>query len=162
MAERLLSPEMFSGWGVRTLATSMAGYNPVSYHNGSVWPHDNAIVAAGSHALRLRRGGPPGHRRRMLDAAPRSAGRLPELFAGSTATEFPCAGELPDVVLAPGVGGGGAAAVPAHPAALRPVDPARQAVARARCCPEGIERLRVERIPLLGGRITVEVDRTTK
>src|SRR5205807_446152 len=44
VAARLLSSEMFSGWGVRTLATSMAGYNPISYHNGSIWPHDNAIV----------------------------------------------------------------------------------------------------------------------
>jgi glycogen debranching enzyme len=47
MAERLMSPEMFSGWGVRTLATDMGAYNPASYHNGSVWPHDNAIIAAG-------------------------------------------------------------------------------------------------------------------
>src|SRR4029453_9177470 len=47
VAERLMSPEMFSGWGIRTLATDMGAYNPVSYHNGSVWPHDNAIIAAG-------------------------------------------------------------------------------------------------------------------
>src|SRR6185437_7590152 len=47
VAEQLLSPEMFTGWGVRTLASSMAAYNPMSYHNGSVWPHDNALIAAG-------------------------------------------------------------------------------------------------------------------
>jgi glycogen debranching enzyme len=47
VAERLMSPEMFSGWGVRTLASDMGAHNPASYHNGSVWPHDNAIVAAG-------------------------------------------------------------------------------------------------------------------
>ena len=47
VAERLLGTEMFSGWGVRTLATSESRYNPMSYHNGSIWPHDNAIVAAG-------------------------------------------------------------------------------------------------------------------
>ncbi|MGH3328098.1 MAG: amylo-alpha-1,6-glucosidase, partial [Streptomycetales bacterium] len=40
VAERLLSPEMYSGWGIRTLATTMRTYDPVSYHNGSVWPHD--------------------------------------------------------------------------------------------------------------------------
>ena len=44
VAERLLSPELFSGWGIRTLATSMPAYNPVSYHNGSVWPHDRRCV----------------------------------------------------------------------------------------------------------------------
>ena len=43
----LMSPEMFTGWGVRTLATTMGAYNPLGYHNGSVWPHDNAIIAAG-------------------------------------------------------------------------------------------------------------------
>jgi glycogen debranching enzyme len=43
----LLDPRMFSGWGVRTLATHEARYNPMSYHNGSVWPHDTALCAAG-------------------------------------------------------------------------------------------------------------------
>jgi glycogen debranching enzyme len=46
-AETLLSEAMFSGWGVRTLAAGEARYNPMSYHNGSVWPHDNAITALG-------------------------------------------------------------------------------------------------------------------
>ena len=63
VAEHLLSPEMFTGWGVRTLASSMAAYNPMSYHNGSVWPHDNALIAAGPHALRLRRARPADRRR---------------------------------------------------------------------------------------------------
>jgi glycogen debranching enzyme len=47
VAQTLLSEEHFSGWGVRTLATSAPRYNPMSYHDGSVWPHDNAIIAAG-------------------------------------------------------------------------------------------------------------------
>jgi glycogen debranching enzyme len=47
VAERLMAPDMFSGWGIRTLSSSSAAYNPMSYHNGSVWPHDNAIAAAG-------------------------------------------------------------------------------------------------------------------
>jgi glycogen debranching enzyme len=47
IARALLSPEFFNGWGVRTVAASEARYNPVSYHNGSVWPHDNAMVALG-------------------------------------------------------------------------------------------------------------------
>ena len=40
-------PDFFTGWGVRTLASGEARYNPLSYHNGSVWPHDNAILASG-------------------------------------------------------------------------------------------------------------------
>ncbi|MGH7853645.1 MAG: amylo-alpha-1,6-glucosidase [Candidatus Binatia bacterium] len=47
VAERLLSEDCYSGWGVRTLSTREVRYNPMSYHNGSVWPHDNAILAAG-------------------------------------------------------------------------------------------------------------------
>ncbi|HEY0899267.1 MAG TPA: amylo-alpha-1,6-glucosidase [Sphingobacteriaceae bacterium] len=47
LAEGLLSPKMFSGWGIRTLASGELRYNPMSYHNGSVWPHDNALIAYG-------------------------------------------------------------------------------------------------------------------
>lgn len=81
VAARLSSPEMFSGWGVRTLGDSMGAYNPVSYHNGSVWPHDTAICVAGmlryghvDAAFRIARG--------LLDAAKRFDHRLPELFCG--------------------------------------------------------------------------------
>jgi glycogen debranching enzyme len=82
IARALLSPEGFSGWGVRTIGTSEARYNPMSYHNGSVWPHDNAIVASGfaryglsQHALRLLDG--------MFEASvAMDLHRLPELFCG--------------------------------------------------------------------------------
>ena len=47
VAERLMAADMFSGWGIRTLSSGSPAYNPMSYHNGSVWPHDNAIAAAG-------------------------------------------------------------------------------------------------------------------
>ena len=47
IAETLMSKESFSGWGIRTVASGTARYNPMSYHNGSIWPHDNAIVVAG-------------------------------------------------------------------------------------------------------------------
>ena len=47
VAERLLAPDMFSGWGIRTYAAGQPGYNPVGYHTGSIWPHDNALIAAG-------------------------------------------------------------------------------------------------------------------
>ena len=47
MARHAVGDGLFSGWGVRTMATTDAGYNPLSYHDGTVWPHDSAIVAAG-------------------------------------------------------------------------------------------------------------------
>ncbi|TLM86267.1 amylo-alpha-1,6-glucosidase [Pseudarthrobacter sp. NamE2] len=87
VAERLMSPEMFSGWGVRTLASDMGAYNPASYHNGSVWPHDNAIIAAG-----LLRYGFVAEAQRistaLLEAAEYSNGRLPELFCGFSRDRF--------------------------------------------------------------------------
>jgi len=55
-ARALLSEELFSGWGVRTIATSEARYNPMSYHNGSVWPHDNAMIAAGMASYGYKEG----------------------------------------------------------------------------------------------------------
>jgi len=45
LAQRLLEPDLFSGWGIRTLSDKAGRYNPLSYHNGSVWPHDNALIA---------------------------------------------------------------------------------------------------------------------
>ncbi|HEX7201991.1 MAG TPA: glycogen debranching N-terminal domain-containing protein, partial [Arthrobacter sp.] len=88
VAERLMSPEMFSGWGVRTLASDMGAYNPASYHNGSVWPHDNAIIAAGL----LRYGFVEEAQRiaaALLEAADYSDGRLPELFCGFGRDQVP-------------------------------------------------------------------------
>jgi glycogen debranching enzyme len=82
VADTLLGPACFSGWGVRTLARSSARYNPISYHNGSVWPHDNALIALGlsrygfkSQVLRIFRG--------LFEAASyMDLRRLPELFCG--------------------------------------------------------------------------------
>ncbi|MGV2828684.1 amylo-alpha-1,6-glucosidase [Myxosarcina sp. GI1(2024)] len=53
VAERLRAPDMFSGWGIRTLSSSSPAYNPMGYHVGSVWPHDNSIIALGLRSLGL-------------------------------------------------------------------------------------------------------------
>jgi glycogen debranching enzyme len=81
VAGRLTDPSMSSGWGLRTMASTARGYNPLSYHGGSVWPHDTAIavwglVAAGlgTEANGLIRG--------LVRAAPHFDYRLPELFGG--------------------------------------------------------------------------------
>ena len=81
VVKHLMSDDMFSGWGLRTLASSMSAFNPVSYHNGSVWPHDNAIAAAGMMRYGFVE---EAHRviRAQLDVATAFGGRLPELFAG--------------------------------------------------------------------------------
>jgi glycogen debranching enzyme len=84
-AERLLDPELYSGWGVRTLGAAEAGYNPLGYHTGTVWPHDNSLIAAGLARY--------GHRQAaatiadsLFAAAPSFQYRLPEVFAGFPAS----------------------------------------------------------------------------
>ncbi len=79
--DAVVSDELWTGWGIRTLATPMGAYDPLSYHNGSVWPHDTAICLAGAARYgrwdvvdRLTDG--------LLDASMYFGGRLPELFAG--------------------------------------------------------------------------------
>ena len=82
VAATLLSPQCFSGWGIRTVARGSARYNPMSYHNGSIWPHDNALIALGfaryglkSAVAQLFEG--------LFDAATyMDLRRLPELFCG--------------------------------------------------------------------------------
>jgi glycogen debranching enzyme len=82
VAARLLAPDAFSGWGVRTLALGQPRYNPMSYHNGSVWPHDNALIAMGFASYGLK-----GAASRVLSAifdagSHQDQSRLPELFCG--------------------------------------------------------------------------------
>ncbi len=82
VAEKLLEPDIFSGWGVRTVSANAARYNPMSYHNGSVWPHDNALIGVG-----LARHGLKDHLKRVFEGlyaahAYQQDRRLPELFCG--------------------------------------------------------------------------------
>src|SRR5205823_7650136 len=90
IARRLMSDELFSGWGVRTMAVGEGAYNPIEYHNGTVWPHDNAFIAAGlarygyrKEAARMAMG--------ICEAATYFRYRLPEAFAGypRELTNFP-------------------------------------------------------------------------
>jgi glycogen debranching enzyme len=82
VVHRFLQEDMFSGWGLRTLGARQPGYNPMSYHNGSVWPHDTAMAAAGAHRYGLR----DAFVRlstALFDAVVHYEGlRMPELFCG--------------------------------------------------------------------------------
>ncbi len=90
VVRHLMGPQLYSGWGVRTMAEGEGGYNPIGYHLGTVWPHDNSFIAMG-----LRRYGYREEAARvamnMLEAATFFKGRLPEAFAGYSRalTEFP-------------------------------------------------------------------------
>jgi glycogen debranching enzyme len=93
---RLLREDVFSGWGLRTLSTRMARYNPLGYHNGTVWPHDSVLAAAG-----FLRYGHTDAARELLDgllsaAAALPEQRLPELFAGYPRGSGRCPVPYPD------------------------------------------------------------------
>ena len=82
VADAMVSADFFSGWGVRTIARGEPRYNPMSYHNGSIWPHDNSLIALG-----LSRYGLNEHAERVFEAAFAAASymdlrRLPELYCG--------------------------------------------------------------------------------
>ena len=83
-----MGDELWSGWGVRTMATGDGGYNPLTYHNGTVWPHDNSLIALGlarygfrSEALRIVRS--------LMAAAGALDYQLPEVFGGFQRSEAP-------------------------------------------------------------------------
>ncbi|MGN6451483.1 MAG: amylo-alpha-1,6-glucosidase [Steroidobacteraceae bacterium] len=85
VANALLGERFASGWGIRTLAEGEARYNPMSYHNGTVWPHDTALCTAGISRY-LGRGAVVDVLSQMFEAATQFAMRLPELYCGFTRT----------------------------------------------------------------------------
>lgn len=155
VVERLMSPEMFSGWGIRTLASSMGAYNPISYHNGSVWPHDNAIVAAG-----LMRYGFVDEAQQvaaaLFAAAGAFGGRLPELFCGFDRADYPL--PVPFPTSCSPQAWASAAPIQLLRTLLR-FDPwvPHGKVWLAPVLPEGFGPLELDNVPLGGGRVSVDV-----
>jgi glycogen debranching enzyme len=97
MVRRLLRDDMFSGWGIRSMSSEDAGYNPLEYHTGTVWPHDTAIVAEG-----MRRYGYRDEATKLcealLEAAEAFSNQLPEVFAGFERDESGVPVEYPDAL----------------------------------------------------------------
>ena len=88
LVDRLMGPDLWSGWGVRTMSQADAGYSPLAYHNGTVWPHDNSLIAWG---LASAGRWPEAQRiiRRIVEAAGHFNHQLPEVFAGFARGETP-------------------------------------------------------------------------
>ncbi len=156
VARALMSDAMFSGWGIRTLSSTTLGYNPISYHCGGVWPHDNAICAAGlmrygfvEEAHRVMRG--------LVEASPWFGDLLPELFSGMERDELGFPVSYPT------------SCSPQAWAAASPLlflrtllrfepDIRNSKLHLAPAIPEWIGTLRLEHIPLMGGELAVEAE----
>jgi glycogen debranching enzyme len=156
VARALTDPAMLSGWGIRTLSEVVRGYNPLSYHCGSVWPHDNAIGAAGlmrygfieeAHGVMLG----------MVEASAWFGNLLPELFAGMPRSEVAFPVPYPT------------SCSPQAWAAASPLlflrtmlrfepDFRNSTLHLAPAVPPWIGRLRLERIPVMGGHLTIDVE----
>jgi glycogen debranching enzyme len=152
VADRLLGEELFSGWGIRTMAEGEGGYRADSYHDGSVWPHDNALICCG-----LRRYGFREEANRvavaLLEAAEHFEWRLPEVFAGyqrgdeSAPVEYPtscspqawAAGTLPLLVRT---------ILGVEP------DPERRRLLDDPVLPGGVQELYLDGVPAFGYRVT--------
>ncbi|WP_274361943.1 amylo-alpha-1,6-glucosidase [Paenibacillus thermotolerans] len=157
VAERLLSEDMFSGFGIRTMSTEAAGYYPMSYHNGSVWPHDNGMILLGLVRLGRKR-----EISRLIQGLLDASGafeyrRLPELFCGygsktgepvpypTTCSPQAWAAATAIVMLQAMLG-------------LKPDVPARK-VALDPVLPEGLNRLTATNIRIGQGVLSVELAR---
>jgi len=148
LAGRLTGPELSSGWGVRTMSSGDDGYNPIEYHNGTVWPHDTAIVAEG-----LRRYGYRDEASQLagalFDAAASFDFQLPEVFAGFARAETTIPVEYPTAsrpqawaAAAPLLGLRTLLGLDAYPDGLR----------CAPHVPERLGHLRLRRVPIGGSR----------
>jgi glycogen debranching enzyme len=159
VAETLLAQESFSGWGIRTLAACESRYNPMSYHNGSVWPHDNALIAAG-----FSRYGLTSAATTVLSAlfdASRffDLNRMPELFCGfhrrpgDGPTLYP-------VACAPQAWASAAVFLLIDAVLQLRLDPMSEtATVGAFDLPRGLDSITFENLELAGGRVALRVDR---
>ena len=155
--DRLIAPDMFTGFGIRTLSAQSGAYNPVSYHNGSVWPHDTVLAAAGM-ASYGRRDAAATVIEGLLDALEAHGGRLPELFCGFSRAEKPVPVSYP------------ASCSPQAWAAATPFEILRIAVgldldlphgvARVEATPAVIGSVRIDRLPAGHARLDVTADTT--
>jgi N-terminal domain of (some) glycogen debranching enzymes len=151
--DALMGPAMLSGWGLRTLGADEAAYDPVSYHRGSVWPHDTSLFAAG-----LRAYGFDDDFRRVCDgliaaAAALPDGRLPELFSGAARRP----GEPPEAYGAacrPQAWAAGSVALLLLAAlGLEPDGAARRLVVRRPMLPGRARELELRGVPVAGARV---------
>lgn len=158
--ERLMSPDMFNEWGIRTLSDQERRYNPIGYHLGTVWPHDNSIIAAG-----FRRYGHEKEICRVFESMMEAAMgfrlyRLPELFAGFARSDYGVPVRYP-VACHPQAWAAGT--IPYVLESLLGLKPEafehRLRIVRP-ILPDVISHLEVHRLRVGGGRVDLDFERT--
>lgn len=154
LVRRLMDPDaLFSGWGIRTLSKEDGGYNPIEYHNGTVWPHDNSLIACG-----LYRYGYQVEAARIastfLEAASHFDYRLPEVFAGydRSETNFPV--EYPTASSPHAWASGTILLLVRAMLGIRP-DPKTRSLTTAPLLPREFSDLRLEGVSAFGERFSV-------
>lgn len=156
VARRLVEPDLFSGWGVRTKSSACVSYDPDSYHNGSVWPHDNALILLGLKRLGYYREAEK-IMRGLIEAAPHFEHRLPELFSGHERGE---GGPLPyPVACSPQAWAAGTAFTILQTILGVEPDPAGKRIHLYPDLPEGMNRLSVRRLRLGKGVLDLTLAR---
>ena len=160
IATKLASGPLWSGWGVRTLAADEPAFDALEYHNGTVWPHDNSLIALGL-AQAGRRVEAERVVRALLDCAPFFEYRLPELFAGGERRR----GEAPGVVPTSARPQAWAAGTPLlllrAQLGLEPDPDSRTLRVTADELPAWLEGFTLDRIPAFGRQWRVRVENHT-
>ncbi len=156
LVQQLFGPTLWSGWGVRTMASDDAGYNPLAYHDGTVWPHDNSLIAWGlarygrqEEALQIMWS--------MLEAASFFDFQLPEVFAGFSRTDAPHPIVYPTASKPQAWAAGTIVLLLRLLAGIEPVD-GRLVSTAIGDLPGWLDTLRLESIPALGTTWTAAVE----
>ncbi|RKP48820.1 amylo-alpha-1,6-glucosidase [Cohnella endophytica] len=157
VAQRLVAPDMFSGYGIRTMSSESTGYNPMSYHDGSIWPHDNSLAFLGmsqmgfkDEAATVING--------LLKAAERfEYNRLPELYCGyDVSVGYPVS--YP-VACSPQAWAAGTSVLMVQAMLGLLPDALEGTIKLNPFLPDGIRNLTVKDIPVAGGRLSVALER---
>jgi glycogen debranching enzyme len=156
VAGQLFGPTLWSGWGVRTMASDDAGYNPLAYHDGTVWPHDNSLIAWGlarcgrrDEALQITRS--------LLEAASFFDYQLPEVFAGFSREDAPHPIIYPTASKPQAWAAGTVVLLLRLLLGLEPDVRNRRLVSTAPGLPDWLDTLRLAGIPALGTTWTADV-----
>ena len=157
VAARLTSGPLWSGWGVRTLAADEGAFDPVEYHNGTVWPHDNSLIALGL-AQAGRRAEASRIVRSHLDAAPFFEYRLPEHFAGFDRRDPEAPGVVPSSARPQAWAAGTPLLLLRAELGIEPDPDARALRVTADALPAWTEGLVLDGVPAFGRRWRVRVE----